>query len=92
MRSYAGNGGPAMSINSPRFPRNYPQRLVDCERAIERQFLREVVSAGTPYIDLDRILAGTADEATSAGWSEHELTKAVLELARRYTLSTRQLA
>jgi hypothetical protein len=79
-----------MSINSPRFPGHYPQSVVDCEHAIDREFFREVVNAGTPYIDLDRILAGIAGEATAAGWAEQELTDAVLELARRHALDIRQ--
>lgn len=79
-----------MSINSPRFPRHYPDRAADCEHAIEREFFAHVVSSGTAYIDLDRVLAAIAEEATGAGWSEQELTDAVLALARRHAMQVRE--
>lgn len=73
-----------MSVNSPRFPGQYAQRAADCESAIERDFLRELVNAGTSFIDIDRVLAAIAEDATRAGWSEEDLTEAVLSLANRY--------
>lgn len=76
-----------MSINSPRIPGPYPHRAADCESAIERDFLRETVNWATPYIDLDRVLAAVAEDATKAGWSEAELTDAVINLARRYGMN-----
>ena len=76
-----------MSINSPRHPWSSLRRAEDCTRAIERAFFREVVNIGGSYIDLDRILAGIADEGTKAGWSEQELTDAVLTLARQHAMS-----
>lgn len=76
-----------MSINSPRVPGPYAQRSADCESAIERDFLRETVNATTPYVDLDRVLSAIAEDATKAGWSEAELTDAVIRLARRYNMN-----
>ena len=75
-----------MSINSPRHPWSYPQRAEDCALAIERVFFREVVNTGGSYIDLDKILAGIANEGTKAGWSEQELTYAVLTLAGQHAM------
>ena len=75
-----------MSINSPRLPGPYEHRSADCESAIERDFLRETVNATTPYVDLDRVLSAIAGDATKAGWSEAELTDAVIRLARRYNM------
>jgi hypothetical protein len=69
-------------------PGPYPQRDADCERAIERDFLRETVNWTTPYLDLDRVLSAVAEEATKAGWSEAELTDAVIRLAKRYRMMT----
>jgi hypothetical protein len=77
-----------MSINSPRFPGRYAQRAADCQAAIERDFLRGMVNSSTPYVDLDRVLSDIAEDATRAGWSEEELTDAVLVLARRYRMNT----
>jgi hypothetical protein len=76
-----------MAINSPRYPRPYAQRATDCELAIERDFFREVVEARTPLIDLDKILIALADDALKAGWSEEELTEAVLRLSRRHKMT-----
>lgn len=75
-----------MSINSPKLPGPYPLRSQDCERATERDFLRETVNSTTPYVDLDRVLSAIADDATKAGWSEAELTEAVIRLANRYKM------
>ena len=77
-----------MSMNAPRFPGPYAQRAADCEAAIERDFLRETVNWTTPYLDLDRVLSAIADDATRAGWSEAELTDAVIRLAQRYRMDT----
>lgn len=79
-----------MSINSPRRSGQYDGRQEDCERAIERDFLREMVNSTTPYVDLDRVLMAVAEDATRAGWSEHELTDAVISLARRHGMRTAQ--
>ena len=76
-----------MSINSPRHPGPYEGRSQDCQSAIERDFLREMVNSTTPYVDLDRVLTEIADEATAAGWSEQELTDAVLALAQRHKMA-----
>ena len=76
-----------MSINSPRYPGPYEHRSEDCQFAIERDFLREMVNSTTPYVDLDRVLTEIADDATKAGWSEEELTDAVLELAKRHKMA-----
>ncbi|CAN7155298.1 hypothetical protein [Rhizobium sp. LjRoot254] len=76
-----------MSINSPRYPGSYSQRATDCELAIERDFLREVVDAHTPFIDLDAILIAIADDALKAGWSEDELTEAAIVLAKRHKMN-----
>lgn len=73
-----------MSINPPRYPGHYALRHHDCQAAIERDFLREMVNTTTPYVDLDRVLTEIAEEATAAGWSEEELTDAVLALAKRH--------
>ena len=75
-----------MSINPPRYPGPYSHRAADCELAIERDFLREMVNRTTPYVDLDRVLMEIAEEATKAGWSEAELTDAVLNLAKRHKM------
>ena len=77
-----------MSINSPRYPGPYLQRATDCELAIERDFLRAIVNLTTPYVDLDRVLSDIADDATRAGWSEEEITDAVLRLAVRHRMKT----
>jgi hypothetical protein len=77
-----------MSVNSPRFPGPYPQRAADCESAIERDFFRELVNANAAYVDVDRILAALADDATRAGWWEEDLTSAVYALARRHNIRT----
>jgi hypothetical protein len=77
-----------MSINSPRYPGPYSLRQQDCQSAIERDFLREMVNSTTPYVDLDRVLTEIAEEATTAGWSEEELTDAVLALAMRHGMGT----
>lgn len=79
-----------MSINAPRYPGPYAQRKADCESAIERDFLREVITLSTPYIDLDRILASVAEPATLAGWTEEELTDAVIRLAARHGMERSQ--
>lgn len=76
-----------MSINSPRHVGWYEERARDCERAIERDFLREMVNVTTPYVDLDRVLSSIADDATRAGWTEQELTDAVLRLAQRHRMA-----
>jgi hypothetical protein len=73
-----------MSINAPRQPGWYEKRQLDCEHALERDFLREMVNVTTPYVDLDRVLNAMAEEATKAGWTERELTDAVLSLAKRH--------
>jgi hypothetical protein len=78
-----------MSMNSPRYPGPYSQRKVDCELVIERDFLREVVESRTPYLDLDAILIAIADDAARAGWSEEDLTEAVLVLAKRHRLANK---
>ncbi|UVC12395.1 hypothetical protein IHQ71_30805 (plasmid) [Rhizobium sp. TH2] len=75
-----------MSINSPRHPGPYINRALDCMAAIERDFLRETVNSTTPYVNLDRVLTEIAEDATRAGWSEQELTDAVLKLALRYNM------
>lgn len=79
-----------MSINSPRLPGQYASRQEDCERAIERDFLRETVNATTPYVDLDRVLSAVAEDATRAGWTEHEVTDAIINLAQRYGMNPRR--
>jgi hypothetical protein len=76
-----------MSMNSPRYPGPYSQRATDCELAIERDFLREALEAHTPFIDLDAILAALADDAMRAGWSEEDLTDAVIALAKRHKMN-----
>ena len=76
-----------MSMNAPRLPGSYSQRAADCEAAIERDFLRETVNASTPYVDLDRVLSAIAEDATGAGWSEAEVTDAVIRLAKRYRMA-----
>jgi hypothetical protein len=76
-----------MSMNSPRYPGAYSQRATDCELAIERDFLREAIEARTPFIDLDAMLTALADDAVRAGWSEEELTEAVIALAKRHKMS-----
>lgn len=76
-----------MSMNSPRIPGPYSQRASDCEHAIERDFLKHAVEAKTPYLDLDAILSSIAEDATHAGWSEEELTAAVLALAKRHKMA-----
>jgi hypothetical protein len=75
-----------MFVNPPRLPGAYPQRAHDCEMAIERGFLREVVETSAPFLDLDAILTAIAADATKAGWSEEELTEAVKTLAQRHSL------
>jgi hypothetical protein len=75
-----------MLINPPRYPGPYSHRATDCELAIERDFLREMVNRTTPYVDLDRVLSEIAEEATKAGWTEADLTDAVLNLAKRHKL------
>lgn len=75
-----------MSINPPLIPGPYSDRASDCEAAIERDFLRETVNSTTPFVDLDRVLTEIAADATRAGWSEQELTDAVLRLAIRYQM------
>lgn len=79
-----------MSINPPRFPGLYENRQEDCQLAIERDFLREMVNSSTPYVDLDRVLTEIAEDATRAGWSEEELTEAVLVLAKRHKSANRE--
>jgi len=79
-----------VSINAPRYPGPYAQRKTDCESAIERDFLREVINLPTPYIDLDRVLACVAEPATKAGWTEEELTDAVIRLAARHGMNSGQ--
>jgi hypothetical protein len=54
------------------------------------RFLREVITLSTPYIDLDRILANVAEPATLAGWTEEELTDAVIRLAARHGMERSQ--
>jgi hypothetical protein len=73
-----------MSINPPRISGPYLERATDCEFAIERDFLRETVNATTHFLDLDRVLTEIAEDAMRVGWSEQELTDAVLRLAVRY--------
>lgn len=80
-----------MSINPPRYPGPYALRQHDCQAAIERDFLREMVNRTTPYVDLDRVLSEIAEEATAAGWSEEELTDAVLALANRHQMGPTRL-
>jgi hypothetical protein len=75
-----------MSIAIPRQAQPYTGRVFDCERAVESAFLDEVKSAGTAYIDLDHVLTGIAEDATRVGWTEEEITNAVLELAKRHGL------
>ena len=79
-----------MSINSPRYPGPYEFRQQDCQSAIERDFLREMVNSTTPYVDLNRVLTEIAEDATRAGWSEEELTEAVLVLAKRHRSASRE--
>jgi hypothetical protein len=81
-----------MSINSPRYPGPYTKRQEDCEHAIERDFLREAVETRTPYLDLDSILAAIAEDAARAGWSEQDLTDAVLALAKRHKMANRDVS
>ena len=75
-----------MSMNSPRYPWPYPQRSYDCEQAIERDFLKHAIEAGTAYLDLDVLLSAIADDATRAGWSEEDLTEAAIALAKRHKM------
>lgn len=75
-----------MSINSPRIPGPYLHRLEDCVSAIERDFLRAMINVTTPYVDLDRVLSEIAEDAARAGWTEEDVTDAVLVLARRHNM------
>lgn len=83
-------GGDVVSVNPPRVPGPYPSRDADCESAVERDFLREIVNAATPFVDLDSVLMAIADDAMRAGWSEQELTEAVQRLAVRHRLKIGQ--
>jgi len=75
-----------MPIRSPRFPGRYPQRASDCEQAIAEVFLRETANSTTPFVDLDRVVSALATDAKRAGWSEAEITDAVIRLATRYRM------
>jgi hypothetical protein len=77
-----------MSINSPQYPGQYSRRATDCELAIERDFFKVLVEARTSFVDLDAILMTIADDAIRAGWSEKDLTEAVLALSKRHRLAT----
>lgn len=77
-----------MPIAMPRQAKAYADRALDCEQAVEAAFLAEVQNAGTAFIDLDHVLSGIAEEATRAGWSEQEITDAVIQLARRHSLQS----
>jgi hypothetical protein len=75
-----------MSINPPRNPGAYTERNKDCQSAIERHFLYATVNSSNPYVDLARVLTEISDEGTTAGWSEEELTEAILNLAKRHDM------
>lgn len=52
-----------MTIASPKHPADHPDRIVDCEFAMEPAF------------------QAFAAEAIAAGWSEHDVSTALLNLA-----------
>ena len=79
----------SLSISAPRQPGSYAQRARDCEQAIEPIFLRETVNSTSPYVDLDRVLVALSADAIRAGWSEAELTDAIIRLAARHRLRRR---
>lgn len=56
-----------MAITPPRHIGPYKRRQEDCQLAIERHFLREMVNRTTPYVDLDRVLTEISEEAAKAG-------------------------
>jgi hypothetical protein len=74
------------SITSPRFPGSYAQRASDCEQAIAEVFLRETANSTTPFVDLERVVSALGGDAKRAGWSEAEVTDAVIRLARRHKM------
>lgn len=75
-----------MLIRPPRSSGNYPDRDLDCQDAIEHDFLAEVRAADTAFIDLAKIRSAIAAYALPAGWSDDELDNALSELVRCYVL------
>ena len=75
-----------MSIRPPRMSGDYIDRDMDCQEAIEQQFLEQVRAAKTAYLDLAKIKTAIASDALEAGWTKEDLDDALLELARCYAL------
>jgi hypothetical protein len=76
----------SMLIRPPRSNDNYPDRDLDCQEAIEHDFLAEVRAAETPFIDLAKIKSAIAAYALPAGWRDEDLDEALSELVRCYVL------
>jgi hypothetical protein len=75
-----------MFIRPPRSAGSYRDRDLDCQDAIEDDFLAEVRSAGTAYIDLVKIRALIATHALAVGWTDGDVDDALQELVRCYVL------
>jgi hypothetical protein len=76
----------SLFIRPPRSNGAYRDRDLDCQDAIEPDFLLEVRSAGTPYVDLARVKVEIAAHALPLGWTSDELEAAMQELIRCYML------
>ena len=80
-----------MFIRPPRNNDDYRDRDLDCQEAIEREFLQAVHSSGTAFVDLAKIRTAISEHAVPLGWSAEELEAAMLELVRCYMLRVQQV-
>ena len=70
-----------MGSHSPRERGHYRDRDLDCQEAIEPEFLRYAYG-GTAFIDMATIKKGLVLQAMNAGWAEAEVDTALVELSR----------
>jgi hypothetical protein len=75
-----------MFIRPPRSAGSYRDRDLDCQDAIEDDFLAEVRGGGTAYVDLVKIRALIATHALAVGWTNDDVDDALQELVRCYVL------
>jgi len=73
-------------IKGPKQSGNYPDRWIDCQRALEPLFNELVHANAAPYIDLSQMAGPIFQAAYDAGWTVDDVAKAVSELAVNHEL------
>jgi len=68
-------------IMGPKAEGDYPDRWLECQRALEPAFRDLIEAQETPFVDLASVVEPLLDAAVSAGWTAHDVSVAVAELA-----------